>query len=203
MSGGAGWQVVKLGGSLLECADLGERLRVWLQRQPAAARLIVVGGGALADVVRAYDRTHGLPAADAHWLAVRTMGLNARLVHGLLPEAPLVERLEELPFVPPAGAAWLFDPWHFLRNVDSRRADPLPPDWHVTSDSIAARLAEHVGAAELVLLKSALPDADRRSRGGAAAAGYVDEYFPTAARSLQRIRCVDLRTDRVSQCELT
>ena len=196
------WQVVKLGGSLLACADLRARLRGWLASGPPAARPIVVGGGAFADAVRALDRAQGLSPEEAHWLAIRAMGLSARAVHALLPELPLVERLEELPIAPEAGCAWLLDPWRFLRAIDGRGENPLPAGWQVTSDSIAARLAEHLGAAELTLLKSALPDAESRSRAGAAAAGYVDEFFPSAAKSIPRVRCVDIRSNGFPQCEL-
>src|SRR5262249_4553585 len=63
--------------------------------------------------------------------------------------------------------------------------DGLPPSWTVTSDSIAARVAETAGASRLVLLKSVdVP-------GGmpwpeAIANGWVDDYFPTA---VARLRC--------------
>jgi aspartokinase-like uncharacterized kinase len=197
------WQVVKLGGSLLASPDLRERLRNWLARDAQAARAIVVGGGAFADAVRAVDRALGLNPEDAHWLAVRAMGLAARVVQALLPELPLAKRLEELPLAPPAGSAWLLDPWRFLRTVDSQRTSPLPAGWQVTSDSIAARLAEHFGAEELTLLKSALPQAASRTRATAASAGYVDEYFPSAAGRVPRVRCVDLQSGDWPECTLS
>jgi len=196
------WQVVKLGGSLLASPDLRGRLRGWLTSEAPAARAIVVGGGAFADAVRALDRTQGLSPADAHWLAVRAMGLAARAVQALLPELPLAKRLEELPLAPDAGSAWLIDPWRFLKTIDGRRTDPLPAGWQVTSDSIAARLAVHLGAEELTLLKSALPAEAARSRGAAGSAGYVDEYFPTAAQRVPRVRCVDLRSGECPECDL-
>jgi len=63
----------------------------------------------------------------------------------------------------------------------------LPHAWSVTSDSIAARLAQAVAAGELVLLKSAAPPPDL------GAADYVDEWFATAARDVPSVRIVNLR----------
>jgi hypothetical protein len=68
----------------------------------------------------------------------------------------------------------------------------LPANWSSTSDSIAARLGQAIGANELVLLKSATlsPPVNRRA---AAQTGYVDAFFPFASMALQHVRCVDLR----------
>ena len=68
----------------------------------------------------------------------------------------------------------------------------LPMGWGATSDSIAARVADCTGAAELILLKSALPEADG-TYASAAQDGYVDRFFPQAAAWAERVRCVNLR----------
>jgi aspartokinase-like uncharacterized kinase len=59
----------------------------------------------------------------------------------------------------------------------------IPADWSITSDGIAARLAELLGCAPLVLLKSV--DGDSRETAQALAkAGVIDAAFPgIAARS--------------------
>src|SRR5690349_6972038 len=80
-------RVVKLGGSLLDDPRLVERLRQWLSLQSPAATAIIVGGGVLADCIRAADRVHQLTPASAHWLAIGCMSLTAQLLTNLLPEA--------------------------------------------------------------------------------------------------------------------
>ena len=89
-------RVIKLGGSLLEYGDLVGELRRWLAAQSPAQNLLVVGGGAMADAVRRADRLHGLGETAAHWLCVRAMGVNSRLIAALLPEADYVTSLDEL-----------------------------------------------------------------------------------------------------------
>lgn len=188
-------RVVKLGGSLLELPHMADRLREWFAAQVPAVNVLVVGGGALVDQVRRYDEIHRLPAEESHWLAIRAMGYTAELVKVCLSEATLVHRLEELCIAEP-NCVQILDVEQTLRDeVDEPNA--LPCGWHVTSDSIAARVAELLDAKELVLLKSALPPAGS-DQDACAQAGYVDGYFPQAAGQL-RVRCVDLRGARSTE----
>ena len=73
----------------------------------------------------------------------------------------------------------------------------------MTSDSIAARLAQVVGARELVLLKSTLPlsASSRLSIAQAVACRLVDDHFPIAASSIQRVRVVNLRDSSFPEWE--
>ena len=68
----------------------------------------------------------------------------------------------------------------------------LPRSWQVTGDSIAARIAECLGADELVLLKSTDPPSTP-SRRIASRLGLVDGFFGEATDRLRRIRFVNLR----------
>jgi hypothetical protein len=87
----------------------------------------------------------------------------------------------------PPIADEVVDPWEFLRGPDAALgAAALPQTWDVSSDSIAARVAELIAADELVLLKSALPG-DAMNL-----ADYVDPYFATASAKLRSIRFVNL-----------
>ena len=186
-------RVIKLGGSLLEYGDLVGKLRRWLAAQSPAHNFLVVGGGAMADAVRQADRLHGLGESPAHWLCVRAMCLNARLIAALLPEAIWATTLNASVAAQRQSHWALVDPWRFLREEEPRSAvTPLPQSWDVTSDSIAAQVAVVWHAAELVLLKSALPRATS-CLASASAAGYVDRYFPSVAEGIPRIRCVNLR----------
>ncbi|MBA4018822.1 MAG: hypothetical protein C0483_16770 [Pirellula sp.] len=180
-------RVVKLGGSLLDCADLVERWKAWIAVQSPAQTLLVVGGGGLVDVIGELQRLHSqLTDQDAHWLAIRAMQLNAEMIVGLLPEAEYVADVTGFVSRPRAAGLFIVDPWSFMQ-ADARSESPLAATWEVSSDSIAARLAVMLGAEELVLLKSALP-VDVRDLGD-----YVDAAFEETSRSLKAIRFVNLR----------
>jgi aspartokinase-like uncharacterized kinase len=192
-------RVIKLGGSLLDGADLAASLRRWLSAQPPATNVVIVGGGSIVERLRAFDRRYSLPPATAHWLSVRAMSLTATLVAELMPEASLVSSLEELRAATASGLL-VFEVERFLRE-DQAGSSPLPCSWEVTSDSIAARVATALPAQELVLLKSALP-AGPPSREAWARAGYVDAYFARVSSGLS-VRAVNLRDDDFPEVQFT
>ncbi len=187
-------RVVKLGGSLLDWESLHGVFAAWLDAQPLAKNVLVVGGGDLAETIRRLDQRLALGEEAAHWLCIRAMGVSARLAVALWPQFALATQLAELTAATGAGGAWVFDTEEFLRREEPKQSGPqLEHRWSVTSDSIAARVAAVLGADELVLLKSALPASSPLTCEAAAAAGYVDAFFPRAAISLPRIRAVNLR----------
>jgi len=168
--------VVKLGGSLLR-ADAGSALRQWLaacaQPSPGPRCLVVIGGGELADAVRALQARWRFADELAHALALDTMRANARILAALSRDLAVCA-------LSSAGAA---------RNLRGNAIWLPPPDtaqrvrpasWRVTSDSIALWLAARVEADALCLVKS-LP----RSRSTAssahalAAEGVLDADFPS------------------------
>lgn len=177
--------VVKVGGSLYDLPDLGWRLKQLLAELGDPNYLLVPGGGPAADVIRAFDRTHGLGEASSHWLALRACLLNAYLLRELLPDTPIV--------INPVGhhGPGILDPLAFVTEDDGRPGC-LPHDWDATSDSVAARAAIVVRAG-LVLLKSAtIPEAMPWEE--AAKAGHVDRVFPGLVRTAGlRVRVVNLR----------
>ena len=176
-------RVVKVGGSLLGWKDLPTALAKWLAQQSPAVNVLIAGGGEFAEAIRRADAAYGLGEEAAHWLCVDVLSVTARLL-GAIVNVHVVTHAQELP--PLAPAVCIFDPTPFLRNLEPLRfSESLPHTWAVTSDSIAARIAESLRASELVLLKSCLPGAG---------AGYVDDYFPVAATRLPHIRCVNLRS---------
>lgn len=167
--------VVKLGGSLLTRVDWAHEVTSLLESLPAP-RVIVTGGGPLVDGLRAIDRAEPLPETLVHRLAIDCMAHTARVTAAAL-GMPLVSALDTT--VPPTAVldtpAWL---------ACAGRLDALPVGWHVTSDSIAASVATARGGG-LMLVKSVPPPHD--DIGRLAEAGWVDEWFPTAARSLAHI----------------
>jgi 5-(aminomethyl)-3-furanmethanol phosphate kinase len=164
--------VVKVGGGLGDdalpglCAALGELGR--------RHRLLVVPGGArFADAVRDADRRFGLRAETSHRMAILGMEQFGWLLGDLIPGAELRSDLAS----DAAGRTTVLLP-------AALPLDELPASWDVTSDSIAARVADRAGAGRLVLVK-AIDDLHGRTRLtvaelAALRPGEVDAYLPTA-----------------------
>jgi aspartokinase-like uncharacterized kinase len=125
--------VVKLGGSLQ--ARVPELVPVFL----ASGRplLIIPGGGFFADAVRNMQ----VDDDSAHWMAIAAMDQYGWFIasQGI----GVSDRLQkpDMPVV--------FLPYCFMK-----RLDPLPHTWHITSDSIAAWVADYL-CLDLLLLKQA------------------------------------------------
>jgi aspartokinase-like uncharacterized kinase len=168
--------VGKVGGSLFNCPSLPSRLRAWIDGRPHERFLFVPGGGIAADLIRQAQAVHGLADEKAHWLAVRAMSLTAHLLGGLL----------DLPVVTEPGAGHAVLDVHPFLMTDDR----LGQTWDVTSDSIAARVAQ-VHGGRLTLFKSVdLPEG--MSWAQAAEAGLVDPMFPTIAERVD-VSWINLR----------
>lgn len=141
--------VVKLGGGLGRVpgalADAGRAVAEAAGHRPL---LIVPGGGALADAVRALDCALGLSPTAAHWMAILAMDQNAHAVAGHVPSGVVVHDRIEIRAALDAGRVPVLAPYRWMLA-----ADALPHRWEVTSDSIAAFVAGALDARRLVLLK--------------------------------------------------
>jgi aspartokinase-like uncharacterized kinase len=155
--------VVKVGGGLLAHPA---QLDAVLAELAAAAReiplLVIPGGGAFADAVRDADRRIGLSHDAAHWMAVLAMDQYGHLIASRMSNATLVMRSSDAISALKDGKTPVLAPYQWMREID-----PLPHSWEVTSDSISAWVAGHVGAEHLVLVKPA----------GASGADMVDPCF--------------------------
>lgn len=180
--------VVKVGGSLYDLPGLGQRLRSFLESLADPVRLVVPGGGATADAIRAFDRDHALGPVASHWLALRACSVNAHFLLTLLPGFALVADPNRM------SRSGVLDPFAFAER-DEGQPGRLPHTWDATSDSVAARAAI-VGRGSLVLLKSVdLPPG--MSWEQAADQGHVDPLTPGLIReSGLSVRVVNLRTWR-------
>jgi 5-(aminomethyl)-3-furanmethanol phosphate kinase len=149
--------VVKVGGGVGDdalpplCTALGELGG----RHPL---VVVPGGASFADAVRDADRRFGLQAATSHRMAILGMEQFGWLLSDLIPSAVRCSELAQ----PTAGRTAVLLP-------AGLPLDDLPASWDVTSDSIAAWVADRLGAGRLVLVKAT----------GELRAGAVDPYLPT------------------------
>ena len=161
--------VVKLGGSLAESGQLKAHIEIIAR---ASRPLVVVpGGGPFADTVRTLQPQLGLSDATAHRLALLAMHQMALVLCALHERFVTVEYLPEM-FVQRTGGpipVWLP---YALQHGDGS----LPADWSVTSDALAARLAERLQGAEVVLVKSCAV-APGATLEALAEAGIIDPVF--------------------------
>lgn len=179
--------VVKIGGSLLVREDFVPAIRGWVCRRLEADQgihlVLLVGGGPLVDSLRQLDRLRPTDQELVHWTAIELMEVAGRLVGDWIPEWPVESSLEGLFRRSARPGVTLFLPLEFLRHHEPRCGGaPLPAGWQVTSDSIAARLADVVGAEGLTLLKSTPPPGGPWREWWRE--GYVDEHFAQAAAML-------------------
>lgn len=173
--------VVKLGGSLHD-ADC---LPLWLDALAGTGAVVVPGGGPFADQVRASQARWGFGDDAAHAMAILGMRQYGLMLAGLCPAFVTAAEPERL-----AGCLALGRPAIWLPDPDAlAQAEELPAAWSVTSDSLAAWLARRIGAARLLLVKSAALPAAATPAAQLVAAGLVDTAFPSCAAGLDAWLC--------------
>lgn len=140
--------VVKIGGSLLSNAA---RLSTVVATLSRARRPIVIvpGGGPFADQVRDTQKTHDMTDRTAHRMALLAMHQTGLLIEDMQTRFIAVDTA---PAIRQALAAKRIPVWLPLKlaSVDHT----IPADWSVTSDALAARLAERLRFEAVLLIKS-------------------------------------------------
>ena len=141
--------VVKIGGSLL--SGQGQRLAGLVAIIARARRplVIVPGGGVFADAVRRMQTTHDVSDRAAHAMALLAMHQMGLLLQDMHPRLIAVETLAS---VRQALAHNRIPVWLPLRLAETDES--IPADWSVTSDALAARLAERLRIEGVLLVKS-------------------------------------------------
>jgi 5-(aminomethyl)-3-furanmethanol phosphate kinase len=157
--------VIKIGGGLTGVPGALDRVCTAVTAAACDHRILVVpGGGPFADAVRRFDRSFGLSADAAHWMAILAMDQYAQVLVQRMPGASLIEEPGALIERLKPGCVTVLAPARWMRS-----ADALPHSWEVSSDSIAAFVAGALDAARLILIKpsASLPEP-------------VDPYFTRA-----------------------
>ncbi|HEU4709193.1 MAG TPA: uridylate kinase [Methylophilaceae bacterium] len=169
--------VIKLGGSLLGSPELEHWLDI-VSRHGDGKVVIVPGGGVFADAVREAQHRSGINDHVAHNLAVLAMDQYGVLMAGL--NRKLATAASELEI---AERGWQHRGIVWLPSKMVCADEDIPASWDVTSDTLAAWLAQTLNAEHLILVKTARPDPARVSYEALAKDGVVDQRFADFASS--------------------
>lgn len=163
--------IVKLGGSVIRSAEL----PAWLDAIVEASRPIVVvpGGGALADEVRACQSQLGFGDRSAHRMALLAMDQLAWAVAGMRQGFAVGAAEDDLRAALGQGSVAVWAPYALI----AERSD-IEESWRLTSDSLALWLAGRIGAQSCYLIKSIARAGTTASATQLAQDGIVDEAFP-------------------------
>lgn len=164
--------VVKLGGSLAQAQHLRGCLDSIATNFPSHAVVVVPGGGDFAEQVRLSQQIWHFSETAAHAMALLAMQQMALLCHDLKPEFALAGSLASLRQANPSPRTLIWSP-----DVAELDRAGIPASWDITSDSLAAWLANTLTAEALVLVKSITVDA-KLSWRELAVRGVVDKAFP-------------------------
>jgi aspartokinase-like uncharacterized kinase len=163
--------VVKLGGSLADS----EELPLWLDviATAGAGKVVLApGGGPWADEVREAQNCEGFDDRVAHRKALRAMEQYGQVLAATRPGFVVASSSAEIREVLKDGQVPVWMPYEMVV------ADPsIPESWDVTSDSLAAWLADKLNCSTLLLVKSFAinepqPDIEELVRRG-----WVDRCF--------------------------
>jgi 5-(aminomethyl)-3-furanmethanol phosphate kinase len=139
--------VIKVGGSLAEQPETLRALCTELSKIALRRSIVVVpGGGKFADAVRDFDKTFGLRPEATHRMAILAMDQYGLALSQLIPESEVSDVLADAREISGHRKIAVFLPSKFMF-----RSDPFEASWDVTSDSIAAHLANALHAAKLIL----------------------------------------------------
>ena len=129
-------QVVKIGGSLFPdyAIELAKRLK-------NTSSVIILGGGEFANLIRKYDSKIKFSDETNHWTAIDCMEIIAKLVNDKVETAQLAYAIDEVSQIIDDGFTPIFVVSDFLKSED-----PFECSWDVTSDSIAAYVANLLNA---------------------------------------------------------
>jgi aspartokinase-like uncharacterized kinase len=136
--------VIKVGGSLqADPIALGNLCKTLKEVSSRYNLLIVPGGGHFVELIRKLQMKHGFSDKVAHRVAILGMNIYGLVLHDLIEGSTLTDAYRRR-----TRGCSIFLPYKTLG-----RSKKLEPTWKVTSDSIAAWVADKVGCKKLLLVK--------------------------------------------------
>jgi dihydroneopterin aldolase len=173
--------IVKLGGSLARDRQFAR----WIEalRHYKSGVIVVPGGGPFADCVRDAQAYMRFGDAAAHRMALLAMEQYAIACASSFPDVLLVSEEAQLRLIGEGRTAF------WLPSRMALRADDLPENWQLTSDSLAAWLALRLDSPALILVKSVDAKSDPITADKLVERESVDPLFARfAARTDAEIR---------------
>jgi len=170
--------IIKLGGSLIEKGrDIIRFLREYVDEKEKAPTIILIpGGGPFAEVVRNVSADLSISEETAHWMAVLAMHQYGLLLANGEIGIALVESMKEID-----GA----EPIRILLPYEVLKADDcLPHTWDVTSDTIAAFVANKIGEKTFIKLTDVDGIIDEKGH-------LIKEIYAKEMVELEEKGCVD------------
>lgn len=140
--------VIKIGGSVVQNNSIKKLCRALNTLIRDYSFVIVPGGGDYADLVRQHYRKYHVSSDTAHWMAILSENILGFFLLEQLTFGIPVFTISEISKAIENSRIPIFMPFQYLFEYD-----PLPHSWDVTSDSIAAHIAEILHAHKLILLK--------------------------------------------------
>lgn len=187
--------LLKCGGSLLNHPDLPRQLTELVSG--FSCPILLVGGGAAADVVRDWDRIFQLGEVRSHELAMKSLQLTANLLVELIPHARLCCSLNQIAGLVSQNFLPVLDPVACVNELQQRSSLPFPKNWEMTTDSIGLWIAAAAGLQNYVLIKS-VSRPQEWSWDSLSTSGLVDAEFPRTMSRLTsppEISWINLRTE--------
>ena len=164
-------QVIKLGGSLAQANTLFNCLDKIDKKHSQQKTVIVPGGGSFADQVRFAQRQWQIDDSTAHKMAILAMQQMALLIHGLKSHWPIAESTSCITEQLKTNPVSIWSP-----DIKELEASHIPESWDITSDSLAAWLANKLSAKRLTLVKSTPIDQNLNLQE-LSLAGIIDKCF--------------------------
>ena len=161
-------RVVKLGGSLFKNTQEDFFACLAHIATQSIPTVVVCGGGEFADCVRHAQSQWHFSDVCAHEMAILSMQQTAIMSQNIFPVFTLFSTINAVSY--PHLAIW-------SPSIEELNLDQVPATWDLTSDSLAAWLANKVHATQLLIIKACEVDLDS-PLDELVQKGIVDAQFP-------------------------